>query len=421
MAFFNYRDGILHAEDVPLPRIAEAVGTPVHVYSAAALRHAAHGFSAALAPLPVARRAFAVKANPNIAVLRLLAECGYGADIVSGGELAHAIAAGMKPQDIVFSGVGKTDREMVQALDAGIGQFNLELEEEGQVLSDLARARGVRAPVVLRVNPDVDAGTHAKIATGQCETKFGVPIDAAPAIYARLARLDGLDLRGIAVHIGSQLRDLMPMERAFTRIGELVRTLRAAGHRVSDVDLGGGLGIAYAPGETVPSFEDYARMVGRVSPGWNVALTVEPGRAIVGAAGLLLTRVIWVKPGVTHPYVIVDAAMNDLMRPALYDAFHRFAAVAPHGGRMQAHIAGPICETGDSFARGREIDAVRRGDLAVFHTTGAYGAAMASTYNCRAVSPQLLVDGDESRIVGERGVTGREVQSSEPSRKSMIS
>jgi len=403
MAFFDYRDGILHAEDVPLPRIAEAVGTPVHVYSAAALRHAAYGFSAALAPLPVARRAFAVKANPNIAVLRLLAECGYGADIVSGGELAHAIAAGMKPQDIVFSGVGKTDREMIQALDAGIGQFNLELEEEGQVLSDLARARGVRAPVVLRVNPDVDAGTHAKIATGQRETKFGVPIDAAPAIYARLALLDGLDLRGIAVHIGSQLRDLMPMERAFTRIGELVRTLRAAGHRVSDVDLGGGLGIAYAPDETAPSFEDYARMVGRVTRGWNVALTFEPGRAIMGAAGLLLTRVIWVKPGVTHPYVIVDAAMNDLMRPALYDAFHCFAAVAPRGGRMQAHIAGPICETGDSFARGRKIDAVRRGDLAVLHTTGAYGAAMASTYNCRAVSPQLLVDGDEYRIVGARG------------------
>jgi diaminopimelate decarboxylase len=402
MSSFDYRDGIMHAEDVSLARIAAEIGTPAHVYSAGALRHAADGFSAALANLPVARLAFAVKANPNAAVLGLLAGCGYGADIVSGGELRRAITAGMNPRDVVFSGVGKTDAEMVAALDAGIGQFNLELEEEGRVLSDLARARGVRAPAVLRVNPDVDAGTHAKISTGSRENKFGVPIAKAPVMYDRLSKLDGLDLRGVALHIGSQLRDLEPLERAYTRIGELLQVLREAGHAVTQVDLGGGLGISYTQGELAPSAEDYARMVSRATAGWNVALTFEPGRVIVGAAGVLLTRVIWVKPGVTHPYVIVDAAMNDLARPALYGAYHRFEAVEPRGGRMVANVAGPVCETGDTFALGREIDDVCRGDLAVLHTTGAYGAAMASTYNCRPISPQVLVDGDDYAIVGDR-------------------
>jgi diaminopimelate decarboxylase len=402
MSFFELRSGILHVEGVPLPAIADAVGTPVHVYSAGALRHAADGFARALATIPQARLAFAVKANPNTAVLRLLRGCGYGADIVSGGEMRRALAAGIAGQDIVFSGVGKTDREMADALDAGVGQFSLELEEEGHVLSALAMACGRRAPAVLRVNPDVDAGTHAKISTGRRENKFGIAWADAPAIYARLARLPGLDLRGLALHIGSQLRDLAPLEQAYARIGELMAALRAQGHAVDHVDLGGGLGIAYRPEEAVPSFADYAAMVARVTAGWGVRLTFEPGRAIVGAAGVLLTRVIWVKPGAVHPYVIVDAAMNDLARPALYDAFHRFEAVAPRGDRMVANIAGPVCESGDTFATAREIDRVVRGDLAVLHTTGAYGAAMASTYNCRPLSPQVMVDGDGFEVVGDR-------------------
>lgn len=402
MSFFDYRNGIMHAEEVSLARIADEVGTPVHVYSAGALRHAADAYSAALAHLPITRLAFAVKANPNIAVLDLLGRCGYGADIVSGGEMHRAIAAGMATRDIVFSGVGKTDHEMVNALEAGIGQFNIELEEEGRVLSELARTRGLRAPAVLRVNPDVDAGTHVKISTGRRENKFGVPIAEVPAMYDRLARIDGLDLRGVALHIGSQLRDLGPLERAYTRIGELLQVLRDAGHSVTEIDLGGGLGISYMPGERVPSVQDYAQMVSRVTSGWNVGLTFEPGRVIVGGAGVLLTRVIWVKPGVTRPYVIVDAAMNDLARPAMYDAHHRFEAVEPRGGRMLANVAGPVCETGDTFATGREIDEMRRGDLAVLRTTGAYGAAMASTYNCRPISPQVLVDGAAFTLVGER-------------------
>ncbi|WP_230480877.1 diaminopimelate decarboxylase [Sphingomonas sp. Leaf21] len=402
MTFFAYRDGVLHAEDVPLPAIAAEVGTPVHVYSAAALRHAAQAFRTALAPVGSKRLAFAVKANPNSAVLRLLADCGYGADIVSGGELRRALDAGMAPADIVFSGVGKTDREMIAALDAGIGQFNLELEEEGRVLAALASDRGLRAPAVLRVNPDVDAGTHAKISTGKRESKFGVAITDAAAMYDRLAGLKGLDLQGVALHIGSQLRDLAPLEEAYRRIGTLVAELRARGHGIGRVDLGGGLGIPYAPDEAMPPLDAYGAMVARVTAGWNVTLTFEPGRVIAGLAGVLLTQVIWVKPGATCPFVIVDAAMNDLARPALYNALHRFAAVAPRGGTMIANIAGPVCETGDLFGLAQSIDRVGRGDLAVFHTTGAYGAAMASSYNCRPISPQVLVDGDRFHIVADR-------------------
>lgn len=402
MSVFNDRGGVLHAEDVPLPAIADAVGTPVHVYSASALRDTANAFADALRHCPSVRFAFAVKANPNTAILRLLADCGYGADIVSGGELRRALEAGMAASGIVFSGVGKTDRELRDALDAGIGQFNLELEEEGRVLAQLAQARGVRAPAVLRVNPDVDGGTHAKISTGRRENKFGVAIADAADMYDRLARLDGLDLHGIALHIGSQLGDLGPLEDAYQRVGALVFALRARGHAIARVDLGGGLGIPYRPGDVMPSFEEYAAMVSRVTAPWKVGLTFEPGRVIAGLAGILMTRVIWVKPGVTHPFVIVDAAMNDLARPALYDAYHRFAAVTPNGDVMVANIAGPVCESGDTFGMAQTIDRVGRGDLAVFHATGAYGAAMASTYNCRPLSPQVLVDGDRFTVVGDR-------------------
>lgn len=399
---FQFRDGVLHAESVALPVVAASVGTPAYIYSAAAFQAAARAFRAGLAPVARKHVAFAVKANPNLAILRLLADEGYGADIVSGGELLHALAAGMAADGIIFSGVGKTSAELAAALDAGIGQFNLELEEEGAVLAALAAARGQRAPAVLRVNPDIDAGTHAKISTGRRQNKFGVALSDAAAIYARLARLDGLDLRGIAIHIGSQLSDLAPLESAYARVGVLVAALRAAGHKISHVDLGGGLGLSYRPGDVVPTPAAYGAMVARVTRGWDVTLMFEPGRFVAGDAGVLLTEVIWVKPGAIHPYVIVDAAMNDLARPALYDAFHDFVAVRPSGARMVANIAGPVCESGDTFAMAREIDAVRSGDLAVFRTAGAYGATMASTYNCRARVPEVLVDGDRFAVVADR-------------------
>jgi diaminopimelate decarboxylase len=389
-------------EDVPLPTIAAAVGTPAYVYSTAALRCSARVFRAGLAPIARKHLAFAVKANPNLAVLKLLAEEGYGADIVSAGEMLHALAADMPASGIVFSGVGKSRREMSAALDAGIGQFNLELEEEGVVLAAMAAARGQRAPAVLRVNPDIDAGTHAKISTGRKQNKFGVALDDAARIYARLAALDGLALRGIAIHIGSQLSDLGPLEAAYARVGDLVADLRAAGHAITHVDLGGGLGLAYRPGDVVPSPAAYGAMVARVTRDWDVTLMFEPGRFVAGDAGVLLTEVLWVKPGAVAPYIIVDAAMNDLARPALYDAFHDFVAVRPTGARMIANIAGPVCESGDTFAVARDIDAVATGDLAVFRTAGAYGATMASTYNCRALVPEVLVDGDRFAIVADR-------------------
>ncbi len=402
MDHFDYHDGILHAENVPMTAIAEAVGTPVYIYSRATLERHAQVFKAALVGLPRTHIAFAIKANPNLAVLRVLAKQGFGADVVSGGEIARALAAGMKAQDIVFSGVGKTRAELGYALDVGIGQFNLELEEEGAVLAEMAHERGKTASAVLRVNPDVDAGTHAKISTGKSENKFGVPISEAKAIFARLAGLPGLRLRGVACHIGSQLFDLGPLEAAYGRIGELVAELRAAGHGIDRVDLGGGLGVPYERDKVPPSPADYGEMVERVTKGWDVTLMFEPGRVIVGNAGVLLTRVIWVKPGVVHPYVIVDAAMNDLARPAMYDAWHDFEAVVPTGEKMVANIAGPVCETGDTFAMNRRIDAVQSGDLGVFRTAGAYGATMASTYNSRALVPEVMVDGDRFAVVADR-------------------
>ncbi|MBP6030856.1 MAG: diaminopimelate decarboxylase [Sphingobium sp.] len=402
MDHFTYKNGALHAEDVSLSLIAETVGTPVYIYSRATLERHAQVFKAALSALPRTHIAFAIKANPNLAVLNVLARQGFGADVVSGGEISRALAAGMRANDIVFSGVGKTRTELAQALEAGIGQFNIELEEEGVVLAEMAAARGITASAVLRVNPDVDAGTHAKISTGKSENKFGVPISAAMGIFARLSGLSGLNLRGIACHIGSQLFDLAPLEAAYARIGALVTELRAVGYGIDRVDLGGGLGVPYERDKVPPSPADYGAMVARVTRGWDVTLMFEPGRVIVGNAGVLLTRVIWVKPGVTYPYMIVDAAMNDLARPAMYDAWHDFEAVTPTGERLIANIAGPVCETGDTFAMGREIDAVQSGDLAIFRTAGAYGATMASTYNSRALVPEVMVDGSRFALVAER-------------------
>jgi diaminopimelate decarboxylase len=353
--------------------------------------------------LPDPLIAYAVKANPNAAVLATLARAGLGADIVSGGEYHRARAAGMDAGKIVFSGVGKTDVEMAEALKGGLYQFNLESIEETETLSAVATSLGLTAPVGFRVNPNVEAGTHAKITTGSATNKFGIPFDSALEAYRIASRLPGLAVQGIAVHIGSQLTSLDPLEAAFTRVGELIATLRGAGLDISVADLGGGLGIPYDPTlPPPPSPEDYGAMVRRIAGGWDVRLVFEPGRLIVGNAGILLTRVIRVKAGVDHPFVVVDAAMNDLMRPALYDAWHAIEAVAPRGPQMIANVVGPVCETGDTFATAREMDKVEAGDLVLFRTAGAYAAAMSSTYNSRALTAEVLVDGTRWAAVRPR-------------------
>lgn len=402
MDHFQVIDGELHAENVPLSRIAEEIGTPVYVYSRATLERHARVFREGLAAVGKAHFAFAVKANPNLAVLRVMQREGFGADVVSGGELARALAAGMAAEDIVFSGVGKQAHELVQGLEAGIGQFNLESEEEGEELAALAAARGLTARCALRVNPDIDAGTHDKISTGKADNKFGVPIGEAADIYARLSTLPGLTMRGVAVHIGSQLAELAPLERAFEKLGKLIADLRAAGLTVTHADLGGGLGVPYKSGDVMPSPAEYGAMVARVTQDWDVTLMFEPGRVIAGNAGILLTRVVRVKKGVNDPFVIVDAAMNDLARPALYGAWHDFEAVRPSNKRITANIVGPICETGDTFAMGRNIEGVEAGDLAVFRTAGAYGATMASSYNSRGFVAEVMVDGDRFAVVADR-------------------
>ncbi len=403
MNHFDLINGVLHAEDVALPDIAASVGTPVYVYSRATLERHAQVFRDALSGLDNPHLAFAVKANPNLAVLKVLARQGYGADVVSGGEMDRALAAGIAPADIVFSGVGKTADEIVRALKAGVGQFNIESEEEGRELAILANTLNYGANAVLRINPDVDAGTHGKISTGKADNKFGVGIHRATEIYGRLSVLPGLNMRGVALHIGSQLTSLEPLESAFNKVGKLLDDLRRNGHVVTHVDLGGGLGVRYRDGDNPPEPAEYGAMVARVTKGWNVRLMFEPGRVIAGNAGILLTRVIRVKPGSGNaPFAIVDAAMNDLARPALYDAWHDFEAVEPNGRKMTANIVGPICETGDTFAMGREIDVVEANDLAIFRTAGAYGATMASTYNSRGLVPEVLVDGDKFAIVAER-------------------
>ncbi|WP_294327474.1 diaminopimelate decarboxylase [uncultured Sphingomonas sp.] len=402
---FTLRDGTLHAEDVSLPAIADAVGTPVYVYSTATLERHVYVFRDAVAGLGKGEPlvAFAVKANPNKAVLATLARAGMGADVVSGGELYRALDAGMDPDKVVFSGVGKTADEMAQALNAGIGQFNIESEPELDMLSAVATRLGKVAQIAIRVNPDVIAGTHAKISTGGKENKFGIDYHAAPAAYAHAASLPGIRVRGVAVHIGSQLTDLLPLEAAFGRVGALIRDLRAAGHDITHADLGGGLGVPYDPARPLPpSPAEYGAMVARATAGWDARLMFEPGRLIVANAGVLVSRVIRVKQGATAPFVVVDAAMNDLLRPSLYDAYHDIRAVTPNGERAVTNIVGPVCETGDTFALGREMDVVAADDLVAFMTAGAYGATMASTYNSRALVPEVLVSGDQFAVVRER-------------------
>ncbi|MDQ8757627.1 diaminopimelate decarboxylase [Sphingosinicella sp. LHD-64] len=403
MSYFRPHEGVLHCEGVPLPAIAKAVGTPVFVYSTNAMRAQANALRAALSSLGDPLIAYAVKANPNIAVLTTLAAEGLGADVVSGGEYSRARAAGIAPDKIVFSGVGKTADEMRLALEGGLCQFNLESVPEAEMLSGVALSMGRTAPVAFRVNPDVDAGSHAKISTGAAHNKFGIPIDDAPAACTKLRDLPGLELRGLAVHIGSQLTSLAPLEAAITRLGAMIAHLRSQGHPLRTADLGGGLGIPYDPSlPPPPGMEDYGAMVARLTRGWNVRLIFEPGRLIVGDAGVLLTEVIRVKPGPVAPFVIVDAAMNDLLRPSLYDAWHEIGAVVPRGGEMIADVVGPVCESGDVFATARRLDRAEAGDLMVIRTTGAYAATMAGTYNSRALAPEVLVDGSDWAVVRPR-------------------
>lgn len=403
MDHFQLREGELYCEDVALAEIAARVGTPVYVYSTATMcRHVA-ALRQALESLADPLIAYAVKANPNSAVIATLAKSGLGADVVSGGEYQRARVAGVPADKIVFSGVGKTEEEIRLALEGGLYQFNVESLDEAEMLSAVAIAMGRTAPVGFRVNPDIAAGGHAKITTGAAENKFGIPIGEAVNAYARIAELPGLSVQGVAVHIGSQLTSLEPLERAFARVGELIGELRTAGHEIRVADLGGGLGVPYDPDlPPPPGPDEYGAMVRRITGGWNSRLVFEPGRLIVGNAGVLLSRVIRVKPGVSDPFVIVDAAMNDLMRPALYDAWHRIEAVRPSGSRRSANVVGPVCETGDTFATGRVMDEVAAGDLVVFRTAGAYAAAMASTYNSRPLTPEVLVDGQRWAVVRPR-------------------
>jgi diaminopimelate decarboxylase len=403
MNHFDQKGGELHCEDVALSDIAREAGTPVYVYSTATIRHHARVMARALAGLGDPLIAYAVKANPNPAVLATLASEGLGADIVSIGEYRQARAAGVPPDRILFSGVGKTVDEMAEALAGGLCQFSVESVEEARTLSEVATSAGVTAPVGLRINPDVKAGSHAKITTGTADSKFGIPAAEAISAFSTTSSLPGLRVQGITVHIGSQLTDLAPLEASFVRVGELIAELRDHGIPITLADLGGGLGVPYEPGEPdPPTPADYGAMVGRVTKSWGVRLAFEPGRLIVANAGVLLTRVIRVKPGERHPWIIVDAAMNDLMRPALYDAYHHLQAVRPSGETMVANVVGPVCESGDTFAMARDMDRVDAGDLVVFRSAGAYGAAMSSGYNSRPLTPEVLVDGGRWALVRRR-------------------
>lgn len=405
MDHFTYIDGTLHAEDVPLTAIAAAVGTPVYVYSAATLLRHYGLFEEALSPLPHLV-CFAVKSLGNVAVLKLLGDAGAGMDVVSVGEYRRAQAAGVPGTRIVFSGVGKTRDEMRHALIHGIRQFNVESEPELHALSEVATSLGKRAPVTIRVNPDVDARTHAKIATGKSENKFGIPIARARETYAMAATLPGIDILGIDVHIGSQLTDLAPFEAAYRKVADLTLVLRADGHRIERLDLGGGLGIPYTRTNEAPPLPiDYGAMIRRTVGHLGCEIEIEPGRLIAGNAGVLLSRVIYIKQGEGRDFLILDAAMNDLVRPAMYDAHHDIVPVMEPSAHAAIHafdIVGPVCETGDTFARARPLPPLREGDAVAFRSAGAYGAVMASEYNARPLVPEVLVKGDQFAVIRAR-------------------
>lgn len=403
MDHFVYRDGRLCAEDVPLAHIAEAVGTPFYVYSTATLERHYRVFAEAVSGLP-ATVCYAVKANSNVAVIRTLARLGAGADVVSGGELRRALAAGVPGERIVFSGVGKTDDEMAAALKAGVLQINVESEPELEALSRVSTHLGLRAPVALRVNPDIDANTHAKISTGKSENKFGIEWTRAHEVYGKAGRLPGLDPVGLAVHIGSQLTELEPFADAFVRLGDLVAMLRADGLAVRRLDVGGGLGVPYADHPTIAPAA-YAAEARRILGGLDCQFVFEPGRMIVGNAGVLVSKVVYVKKGATRTFAILDAAMNDLIRPALYEAYHAIVPVdePPANAKLTAvDVVGPICETGDTFATERPLPPLAAGDLVAFRTAGAYGAAMSSTYNSRALIAEVLVKGNAFSVIRTR-------------------
>ncbi len=403
MTAFAYRDGVLHAESVPLEEIAAAVGTPAYVYSSAEVETAYRDFAEALGGLP-ATICYAVKANGNLALIATLGRLGAGADVVSEGELRRALAAGIPAQKVVFAGVGKTEGELAFALEQGILQFNVESLPELETLNRIALEKGRRAPVALRINPDVDAGTHAHISTGRSDHKFGIEIDQATAIFARARDFAGISLEGIAVHIGSQLLDLEPYRAAFARLAALYAEFQAAGYPLRRLDLGGGLGIVYR-GEERPDLRAYARIVSEATAGLDAELIFEPGRMLVGNAGVLLTRVIYLKDGSSRRYAIVDAAMNDLIRPMLYEAWHEILPArtpAPGTDPAPVDIVGPICETTDTFARGRPLPPLAAGDLLAICSAGAYSAVMSSSYNARLPAPEILVRGDRFDVVRPR-------------------
>jgi diaminopimelate decarboxylase len=403
MSGFSYLGGQLHADQVPLAGIAAAVGTPAYVYAGAVMRARLRQFLAAFAGRRV-MVCYALKANSNLAVIRTLADAGAGADIVSGGELQRALAAGVPPQRIVFSGVGKSRDEMVLALDAGIAQFNVESVPELVALGEVAAARRLNAPVALRVNPDVVADTHDRISTGRRHDKFGIAYDQALEVYEMARRLAGIELVGLHLHIGSQILSLAPFEAACRRGIELVRALAAGGIALRRLDLGGGFGVPY---ETEPPFDlaAYAALIRRLTVGLDLELVFEPGRYLVAEGGVLLSRVLYVKEGGARPCVVLDAGMNDLLRPALYDAYHPIVPVAEPPAtlaRTAVDVVGPICESTDVFARARDLPPLRAGDLVVFTGAGAYGAVMASDYNSRPRAAEVMVEGAQFAVVKPR-------------------
>lgn len=405
MDHFLYRDGQLHAEDVPVAAIAAEVGTPFYCYSAATLLRHYRLFDEALDPMEHLV-CFAMKSNSNQAILTLLAQAGAGMDVVSGGEYARARAAGVPGERIVFSGVGKTREEMTTALTGGIRQFNVESEPEMLALSEVAVSLGVTAPMTIRVNPDVDAKTHAKIATGKSENKFGIPISRAREVYALAASLPGLKVVGIDVHIGSQLTELDPFRLAYGKVASLTEALRADGHDITRLDLGGGLGIPYTRSNEAPPLpSEYGALIRDTLGHLGCEVEIEPGRLISGNAGIMVSKVIYVKSGEDREFLILDGAMNDLVRPSMYDAHHDIVPLvepAPATAQQPYDIVGPVCETGDTFAKGRDMPALGAGDLVAFRSAGAYGAVMASEYNTRPLIPEVLVQGGDWAVIRPR-------------------
>jgi diaminopimelate decarboxylase len=403
MNHFEYRNGELCCEDVPLAKIADAVGTPAYVYSTATLERHFKVFREAFAPREVLV-AFAVKANANVAVLATLERQGAGADTVSQGEIERALKAGVPADKIIFSGVGKTEDELAFAVNAGVHQINVESITELEMLSRIASARQARPAIAIRVNPDVGAGGHEKISTGKGDAKFGVSPTQAAELFRRAHADPHLSAKGLAVHIGSQIKDLAPLEAAFRVLRNLAERLNAEGARVERIDLGGGLGVPYFNEPDPPSPAEYAAMVKRVFEGLDVSLAAEPGRMIAGNAGVLISRVVRVQERPARPIIVLDAGMNDLIRPAIYDAYHEIKPLreAPDGSLTNYDVVGPICETGDTFTRNRALAPLAAGDLIAFMTAGAYGAVMASTYNARALAPEVLVRGDRFEVVRRR-------------------